>query len=63
MFLQVSAPELLARSPNPGSLLPGGRVDLEDANRRIDNPKIILDLDVFLKRDSEPGAEISILFT
>ena len=63
MFLQVSAPELLARSPNPGSLLPGGRVDFEDANQRIDNPKIIRDVGRFLKRDREPNAEISIVFT
>ena len=63
MFRQVSAPELLARSPNSGSLLPGGRVDLEDANRRIDNTKIILDLGRFLKRDREPEVEISIVFT
>jgi len=27
MFLQVRGPELLARSPISGSLLPGGRVD------------------------------------
>src|SRR5437762_9135344 len=50
--------ELLARSPNPRSLLPGGRVDLEDANRRIDNPKIILDLDGFLKRERDADTEI-----
>ena len=50
IFSRSVPPELLARSPNPRSLLPGGRVDLEDANQRIDNSKIIRDLDGFLKR-------------
>jgi len=30
MFLQVSAPELLARSSISGSPWPGGRVDLKE---------------------------------
>jgi len=30
MFLQVRAPELLARSPIQGSHVPGGRVDLKE---------------------------------
>jgi hypothetical protein len=42
--------------------LPGGRVDLEDAKQRIDNPKIILDSGGFLKSDRDPTAEISIVF-
>jgi len=35
---------------------------LEDANQRIDNSKIILDLDGFLKRERDADTEISGVF-
>ena len=49
MFLQVSSPRAPGAKPKFWVTLPGGRVDLEDANQRIDNAKIILDLGGFLK--------------
>src|SRR5438445_170527 len=56
-FSRLMHPELLARSSIPGPHLPGGRVDLEDANQRIDNPRIVLDPCRFLKPESNPGAK------
>ena len=62
MFLQAN--DLLAPGAEPlsGSLWPGGRVDLEDTELRIDNPQIILARVHFLKRIRTVERVISALF-
>ncbi len=59
MFLQARDSLAPGAEPNGGSLWPGGRVDLEDANQRIDNSKIILDLLDFLKRGISSAAHVT----
>jgi hypothetical protein len=54
---------LLAQSLISGSRWPGGRVDLEDTEQRIDNSEIVLDLDDFLKGNDGLDFEINTVFT
>jgi hypothetical protein len=62
MFLQANDPLAPGAEPLSGSLWPGGRVDLEEANQRIDNRRIILDWEHFLKRIRQAKPQISVLF-
>jgi hypothetical protein len=54
---------LLAQSLISGSRWPGGRVDLEDTEQRIDNSEIVLDLDDFLKGNERLDSNINAVFT
>src|SRR5437667_7715709 len=60
MFLQVRAPELLARSSLSGSPVPGG--DWEGELKPIDNPRIVLEPGLFLKQLKWERFYISCLF-
>ena len=62
MFLQAGDSRAPGAKPKSGLPGPGGRVDLEVTELRIDNTKIILDPGHFLKGYSGPGARISSLF-
>ena len=55
-------PELLARSSNRGPHLPGGRVDLEETYKRIDNAEIVLDPVLFLKQLQPERTCVNCLF-
>src|SRR6266446_4652972 len=62
--LQVSGPELLARSTISGSHLPGGRVDLKEILKRIDNTASIAESKGILKtgRTHCPGCNAFVFY-
>jgi len=63
MFLQAGDFAAPGAEPVSGSLLPGGRVDLKDAETLIDNHLSVPDLTLFLKASPLFCIAITALFT